>query len=162
MLTNKSGWTGPLKQSFLTKSALYSILKQKILTIWDISKEYSATLVEFLGGSTDKIKIKTFSKTKNLGKKKSANCGTQFWSFSVQLKVFHSRLSAKKHNCWFRPSMKKDQNWVSQIADFFALDFLLKDTFFHTLLCWVVSVALLRSHYNLCRIQNIDVTIVQG
>ena len=126
MLTNQSGWIAPLKQPFLAKSALYSILKQKVFKIWDISWEYSDTLVEFLDGLADKLKIKSFSKPKTLGKKKSPNCGTQFWSFFVQLKDFQVSFQHENTAPPFRISMKKDQNWVLQFGDFFLPRFLNK------------------------------------
>ena len=162
MLTNQSGWIAPLKQPFLAKSALYSILKQKVFKIWDISWEYSDTLVEFLDGLADKLKIKSFSKPKTLGKKKITELRNSILVFFRPAQRFSNFVSARKHSSNFRISMKKDQNWVSQFADFFCLDCLIKDTFFHTLLCWMVSVALSRSHYTPRRIRNIDVTIVQG
>ena len=108
MLTNHSGWTAPFKQPFQAKSALYSILKQKVLKIWDISWEYSATLIARLDGLADKIKIKSFSKTKNLGKKKSANCGTQIWSLFVQLKY----LVIRHGGFTVLIPLKLTQNWL--------------------------------------------------
>ena len=162
MLTNHSGWTAPFKQPFQAKSALYSILKLKVLKIWDISWEYSATLIARLDGLADKIKIKSFSKTKNLGKKKSANCGTQFWSFFVQLKDFQISFQRENTAPIFGSRWKKTKIEFHNSLIFFCLDFLIKDKFFHTLLCWMVSVALSRSHYTPRRIRNIDVTIVQG
>ena len=126
MLTNHSGWTAPFKQPFQAKSALYSILKQKVLKIWDISWEYSATLIARLDGLADKIKIKSFSKTKNLGKKKISELRNSILVFFRPAQRFSNFVSARKHSSNFRISMKKDQNWVSQFADFFLPRFLTK------------------------------------
>ena len=126
MLTNQSGWIAPLKQPFLAKSALYSILKQKVFKIWDISWEYSDTLVEFLDGLADKLKIKSFSKPKTLGKKKITELRNSILVFFRPAQRFPSFVPAWKHSSTVSDSMKKDQNWVLQFGDFFLPRFLNK------------------------------------